>query len=135
MYSNILVPIAFDVDHLPEAALQVARALSAPGARVTLLHVMAEVPGYAINYMPDGYASDLRRALQTELDGLAAGFDQGVGVLREGNAATEILDWVRDNDSDCIVLASHRPGLQDYLLGSTAARVVRYAPCSVMVLR
>ena len=37
--------------------------------------------------------------------------------------------------ADCIVIGSHKPGLIDYLLGSTAARVVRHAPCAVHVLR
>jgi nucleotide-binding universal stress UspA family protein len=34
-----------------------------------------------------------------------------------------------------IVLASHRPELKDYLLGPNAARVVRHAKCSVLVVR
>ena len=34
-----------------------------------------------------------------------------------------------------IVIASHDPGLVDYLLGSVAARVVRHAHCSVLVTR
>jgi len=36
---------------------------------------------------------------------------------------------------DLIIIASHRPGLQDYFLGSTAAKVVRHAKCSVLVIR
>ena len=36
---------------------------------------------------------------------------------------------------DLIIVASHRPGLQDYFLGSTAAKVVRHAKCSVLVIR
>jgi len=36
---------------------------------------------------------------------------------------------------DLIIVGSHKPGLQDYLLGSTAARVVRHAMCSVLVGR
>ena len=38
-------------------------------------------------------------------------------------------------DADVIVIASHDPGLADYLLGSVAARVVRHAHCSVLVVR
>jgi len=36
---------------------------------------------------------------------------------------------------DLIVIASHRPGLKDYFLGSTAGRVVRHSPCAVHVIR
>jgi len=135
MYSNVIVPVAFDDDHNPDAALNIARALAAPGARVTLVHVMADVPGFAISYMPEGYAADLKRTLQGSLDQLANEFENGAGVIREGHAANEILDLAEEIGADCIVIASHRPGLGDYLIGSTAARVVRHAPCSVMVLR
>lgn len=135
MYSNIIVPLAFDEDHNPDAALNVTRALAAPGARVTLVHVMADVPGFAISYMPEGYAQDLRRTIQAQLDGLAAEFEQGAGVIRQGHAANEILELIDEIGADCVVIASHRPGMSDYLIGSTAARVVRHAPCSVMVMR
>lgn len=135
MYANIVVPIAFDESHNPDAALNVARALAAPGARVTLVHVMADVPGYAISYMPEGYDTELHQTLQNQLDGLAAEFENGAGVIRQGQAANEILDLVDEVGADCVVIAGHRPGIGDYLIGSTAARVVRHAPCSVMVLR
>jgi len=135
MYSNIIVPLAFDEDHNPDTALNVARTLASDGARVTLVHVMADVPGYAISYMPEGYGVELRKTLQEQLDSLAAEFEAGAGVIRQGNAANEILDLAEEIKADCIIIASHRPGFGDYLIGSTAARVVRHAPCSVMVLR
>ncbi|WP_444462847.1 universal stress protein [Rhodobacter capsulatus] len=135
MYANIIVPVAFDEEHNPDTALNVARTLAAPEARVTIVHVMADVPGYAISYMPEGYDAELRQTLQNQLDALANDFENGAGVLRQGHAANEILDLVDEIGADCIVIAGHRPGFGDYLMGSTAARVVRHAPCSVMVLR
>ena len=47
----------------------------------------------------------------------------------------QILEWAESNKVDCIIINSHKPGLQDYFLGSTAARVVRHAQCSVHVIR
>ncbi|MDF1619459.1 universal stress protein [Pseudothioclava nitratireducens] len=135
MYSNILVPLALDEDHNPDAALNVARALAAPGARITIMHVKDEVPGFAISYMPEGYGAELKRAIQATLEKLAAEFENGVAVVREGQPYHEIVDYAREAGTDCIVIASHRPGLGDYLIGSTAARVVRHAPCAVMVMR
>ena len=52
-----------------------------------------------------------------------------------GHAARTILDYAEQMKADCIVIASHDPGIQDYFLGSTAARVVRHAHCSVHVVR
>jgi nucleotide-binding universal stress UspA family protein len=46
-----------------------------------------------------------------------------------------ILETAKEIGADLIVIASHRPGLQDYFLGSTAARVVRHAECAVLVDR
>ena len=135
MYSNILVPVAFDEDHNPDAALNVARALAGDGARVTLLHVMEDVPAYAINYMPEGYAEDLRKTLERDLATRAAEFDNGDWAIVEGQPGHEILSYAEHIGADCIVIASHRPGFGDYLIGSTASRVVRHAKCAVMVMR
>jgi len=75
-------------------------------------------------------------AVRAELDALAAAVDPGAGAeVRQGNAAATILDAALAMQADAIVLGSHRPGYRDVLLGSTAARVVRHAKCSVVVDR
>jgi len=135
MYRNILVPVAFDHNQSPDAQLAIATRLASPEARITLMHVMEEVPNYAIDYMPEGYLDNLRVAVQAELSALADKVPGGTTVLTHGAAGPEILAWARDNEADCIVLASHRPGLTDYFLGTTASRVVRHAKCAVHVLR
>ncbi len=53
----------------------------------------------------------------------------------EGHSGGKNPDFANSHDVGCIVMASHRPGLQDYLLGSTAARVLRHANCSVYIVR
>ena len=52
-----------------------------------------------------------------------------------GTVYEEILRIAKETDCDMIVMASHRPELKDYLLGPNAARVVRHAGCSVLVVR
>jgi universal stress protein F len=99
------------------------------------LHVQEQLPNFAIAYMPEGYADELKVAIKDRLDALADQFENGTGVLVEGHSGRTILDWAEANSVDCIIIASHRPGLQDYLLGSTASRVVRHAQCSVHVVR
>jgi nucleotide-binding universal stress UspA family protein len=135
MYSNILVPLAPDHGAVAAKSLAIARALAAPGARITVLTVLEPIPAYVAQYLP----ADQARKNEAEMDAaLAAEFaDQpDVGhMVRSGHAAQTILDVAEEGKHDCIVIASHRPGLQDYLLGSTAARVVRHARCAVHVLR
>ena len=135
MYKNILVPISFDDDAKTQAASAVARKLADADARITLLHVMEHIPGYAISYVPPDYLKQSRAAIQGELDDLAAKLSHATGVVVEGHSGRTILDWAEENGVDCIVIASHRPGMQDLLLGSTAAKVVRHAACAVHVLR
>lgn len=135
MYRNILVPIAFDGDSAPDVALEAAATLASPDATVTLLHVLEHVPAYAIHYVPDDLMRATREGIRSELARMADGLPGGTAMLLEGHAGRAILDQARRMAADCIVIASHRPGLQDYLLGSTAAHVVRHAPCTVMVVR
>lgn len=135
MYKNILVPIAFDETRDSKAALEIAHAISEDGAKITVLHVVEEIPSYVAQYLPEGQMA----ANVTELEGtLAKKIEGEVGVdvvVIEGHAGHTIVDYAAKNGIDCIVVASHRPGFQDYFLGSTAARVVRHAPCAVHVVR
>jgi len=135
MYNHIMVAVAFDADHEPKRALQAAQALADKNTRVTVLHVKDAIPGYAISYTPVDYEVGLKEALRNQLDEMADQFQNGMGVLVDGHSGRTILEWADENAVDCIVIASHRPGLQDYFLGTTASRVVRHAQCSVHVVR
>ncbi|MDK3019629.1 universal stress protein [Pseudodonghicola flavimaris] len=135
MYHNILVPIAFDADRDVTAPLKLAELLGTPDAKVTLLHVIEHIPSYAISYVPENYLIEARRAIEGELHDLAAGLPNATGLVIEGHSGRSILEWAETNKPDLIIIASHRPGMQDLLLGSTAAQVVRHARCAVHVVR
>jgi len=135
MYHNILVPISFDVDRDVSAPLKLAKLLATPEAKITLLHVVEHIPGYAISYMPQDYLVEARKAIREELDELSATIPGATGVVIEGHSGRSILDWADTNNPDLIIIASHRPGMQDLLLGSTASQVVRHAACAVHVVR
>lgn len=135
MYENILVPITFDETRDSKTALEIAHAISAEGARITALHVVEEIPSYVAQYLPEGQMeSNLHEIEGILAEKVADEADVEVKVV-EGHAGHSIVDYAAQNGIDCIVIASHRPGFQDYFLGSTAARVVRHAPCSVHVVR
>ncbi|MDU9002288.1 universal stress protein [Sedimentitalea todarodis] len=135
MYQNILVPIAFDTDRDTSGPLKLAQLLASPEAKITLLHVVEHIPGYAISYMPQDYLKAARDAIQEQLDDMAATIPNATGVVIEGHSGRSILDWAESNLPDLIIIASHRPGMQDLLLGSTASQVVRHAACAVHVVR
>lgn len=135
MYKHILVPVSFDSERDRNRALEVARILADEGAEITLLHVMEQVPAHAQSYMPEGYLKERRRVVESDLQDVAAALPEAKAVVVQGHASRGILDYAERHHVDCIVVASHRPGMQDLLLGSTAAKVVRHAGCAVHVLR
>lgn len=135
MYSNILVPISFDQDRDAAGAIHIAQALEAEGGAITLIHVMERIPAYAISYTSQEYIAESRRAIEAELSEMAASIPGGKGVVIEGHSGRSILDYAEAQGIDCIVIASHRPGMQNLILGSTATQVVRHADCAVHVIR
>ena len=56
-------------------------------------------------------------------------------VVRSGTIYKEILSVAKARRCDLIIVGSHRPELRDYLMGPNAAKVVRHANCSVLVIR
>lgn len=135
MYQKILVPVAFEEGRDTPKALEIAHAIAGEGAEIIGLHVIEEVPSYVAQYLPEGQMLDNKREILEALKKkLAADTDVEIRVI-EGHAGHSIVEYAAEQKVDCIVIASHRPGFQDYFLGSTAARVVRHAPCSVHVVR
>lgn len=133
MYRHILVPVAYEPGQDAAAELAAARQFVSPGGRVTLLHAMDPVPLLAIDYLPPGWRADLIAAIEADLARLAETVPGGVVAVVEGDPARAILDFAAAEGVDCIVMASHR--IDTSLFGSTAARVVRHAPCAVHLLR
>jgi len=135
MYKNILVPIALDNDDGRVAhAIAVAKGLADTDARITLLHVIENIPSYAISYIASDVLADTRKGIVTEMNRLATEAGATAKVI-DGHSGRSILDYADEHAPDLIVIASHRPGMQTLLLGSTATHVVRHAQCAVHVLR
>ena len=136
MFQNILVPI--DMAHLAEgkAILEMASEHAAEGAAITLLNVAEDIPTWAAAEIPRDVIERSIENATSELDAIAKSSGRKMKVeVRSGHAANTILEVAKEKNIDLIIVASHRPGLQDYFLGSTASKVVRHAQCSVMVVR
>ncbi len=57
-------------------------------------------------------------------------------VFREGDPGAEILDFIREQHIDLVVVGSHgRTGFRKFLLGSVSSRIVNEAPCPVLVVK
>lgn len=135
MYSHVLVPVSFDTERDSAGALEIACVLAGGKGHISLLHVIEQVPAYAASYLPEGYQNAARQHTEERLRRLADDLPEASAHVVEGHSGRTILDWAESHKPDCIVIASHRPGMQDLLLGSTASKVVRHATCAVHVIR
>lgn len=139
MYRNILIPVDLDEPSSWENALPVARALSSAfGARLTLVTVIPDIRLMLdVQWSPIGF-DEMVDIARGRLDALADSIEGAGAVARHvetGGVYAGILAVGERISADLIVLASHRPAMKDYLLGSNAARVVRHARCAVFVVR
>jgi len=140
MYKTVLLPVDLDEKQswrkaLP-AALQYCRANDAA------LHVLTVVPDLAMGvtaYIPEDSGHKL---IKRARDALAAFIEENIpnglaasGRVAQGTVYQRILEVAEEIGADLIVMAAHRPALKDFLLGPNAARVVRHATCSVLVVR
>ncbi len=123
-------------------ALSLARAC---GARLHLLHVVQDFSywnEFALQHFPsDDVYRELQRNARMALDDLLQD-EPGIeevpheAHVREGKPFVEIIKVARELEADVIVIGSHgQSGLAETLFGSTAERVVRKAPCAVLVVR
>jgi nucleotide-binding universal stress UspA family protein len=136
MYKKILIPIAFDHKHSGKEAIEVAKLLQSGGAEIMLLHVIEQIPAYVSAQLPEGIMGDRKTDVVFQLRQIASDSDIVVkSHVVEGHSGATIVDFATEHGVDLIVIASHRPEFADYFLGSTAARVVRHAPCAVHVMR
>ncbi len=138
MYKSIIVAVDLAHGDLGKALLGRAIELLDEGGTVRLVHVLEEVPSYVAAELPRDIGERRNAEAMVELKTMAQGAGTDAKVLaevRSGAASGQILQSAEDNGADLIMIASHRPGLSDYFIGSTAARVVRHAQCSVLISR
>jgi len=141
MYKSILLPVDLNQESswkkaLP-AAIHMAQSMSAK------IHVITVIPDYGMavvgnfftadyeNYATTTTQSALDKFVKDHLDAELVASD----TVAHGTIYKEIVNAAIEKDCDLIILASHRPETSDYLLGPNAARVVRHANQSVLVVR
>jgi universal stress protein A len=139
---KILVPIDFSA--MSKQAFQYAlRFAEQFDCEIVLLHVVEPVSAIAGTPLAvDIFAQpeDDTTAAKAELAALAARSrncpNSFTSAVRTGHAPNEITKAAKDLDVDLIMIATHGYTSWRHLcIGSTAERVVRTAPCPVLVVR
>lgn len=143
-YRKILVPL--DGSRAAEEMLAVAPSLTASDAEFTLLRVVAPfIPGGS-PYLPHVVSETrdqevVQEAARDYLEGVPDRFELGdrtaaVQTRLEGQAGLAIIDVARDEAMELIAISTTgRGGVARLLLGSVADKVIRGAPCPVLVYR
>lgn len=136
MYKSILLPIDLSEMERGRMMIDVAQKLASKDTTIRLLNVTVDIPAFVAAQVPDEVIKTAMKTARETLEGLigAAGITADAEV-RSGSPGPTILTSADECGADLIIIGSHKPGLQDYFLGSTAARVVRHAQCSVLVMR
>lgn len=136
MYKTIIVPIDLAHGERADSMIAAAKQLAGDGSKLVLTNIVEDVPAYVASELPGGILEQSRKQAEEKLAELVANAGIHAEVeVRSGQPAAAILAVAEERKADLIVIASHRPGWGDFLIGSTAARVVRHAPCSVHVIR
>jgi nucleotide-binding universal stress UspA family protein len=140
MFKSILVPIDLADTDLAKPAIATAATLSQTWhGTVRLLNVQPMTPAMLAEYVPADFdvlqrgASEEALSIVAKESGIAA--TRITTAVRQGGIYHEILEEAAAIQADLIVMTSHRPAMKTYFLGSNAGHVVRYAPCSVLVVR
>ena len=141
---DILVPTDFG----PGSRLALERALQSlgpEGGTIGVLHVLDQhLIAQMQALVPDVGETELRSRLQQQAEtryaDLAAGLAQDNVTIEPliiaGTPFLKIVQLARDFDVDMIVMTVHRrmPQVEQLLFGSTAERVLRLAPCAVLIV-
>lgn len=141
MYKNIMLAVDLGDDGSWEKALPAAVSL----ARLNdaRLHLTTVVPDYGMSIVGEFFPVDFEGKVLTAVnEKLHAFADEHIpsdirtrNIVAHGTPYEQIIQMAEEAGCDLIVMAAHRPGLQDYLLGPNAARVVRHSKKSVLVVR
>ncbi|HLW28878.1 MAG TPA: universal stress protein [Kiloniellales bacterium] len=141
MYKHLLLAIDLADAEAQHKAVQSAIACCRSfGAQLSVITV---VPDFGMSmvagFFPKNYQQNALKETDKALKAYAEKhFPEDIQVHRivaHGTIYREIIFHAEQCGCDLIVMASHRPELEDYLLGPNAARVVRHAKASVLVVR
>ena len=141
MYKKILVPL--DGSPLAEAVIPHAEALAkSEGAEIIILRVpdlpapdlFARNPAMA-NKLVEDMEIETDKYLQEEVDKLSKEGVKVSSLLREGPVPDTILAVAEETHADVIAMSTHgRTGIQRWLLGSVADKIIHHSHIPVMLI-
>jgi nucleotide-binding universal stress UspA family protein len=141
MFRKILLPIDVAEPEIAKEAIDVAVGVAkAFNSDLRLIHVASPIiVASPMAVIPQSVYDELGVYEKSELERMAAAIDRPKGsvttVVRIGGVYPELLAEATEWQADLIIVGAHKRSMATYLLGSSAAAIVRHATCTVMVVR
>jgi len=139
MFERILLAVDLNAMQGAERLADAARLMA--GASAAEIHVVNVVPTVGMPMVGAAFGAEYNRdmlnAAMAELEEWSArALPEGTRAhVLQGTIYDCVIRLSREIGADAIVVGSHRPELRDYLVGPNAARIVRHAEQSVLVVR
>jgi nucleotide-binding universal stress UspA family protein len=126
------------VDGSPEGERAIQSLMSLPlpeETECTVLHVLEPMPNLDDPSIPHRMAAAEHLVEKTAATLATAGY-KVIPQVQQGHDAQEILQVIKSLHPDLVVVGARGvTGIQEFHLGSVSGRVLRYAPCSVLIAR
>lgn len=141
MYKHILIAVDLEDGQTWQKPLDVACEYAK--AFGSTLHIMTVVPNFGMSIVGTFFPADYEDKVMEKATETLHGFVKThvpseipvQHIVGLGSIYEEILRVAGEITPDLIVMGTHRPNMQDYLIGPNTARVARHATCSVLIVR
>ncbi|WP_298802970.1 universal stress protein [uncultured Lentibacter sp.] len=134
---------AVDLSHLETEVGLLQKAAELATFYKATLSVVTVVPDYGMtivgSYFKEGTMKSAVKMANEKLHEFVSetlkDFGKVQHIVEIGTPYEQILEAIKVAKADLVVMGAHKPDLLDRLQGPNSARVARYAPCSVLIVR
>jgi len=142
MFSRILVPIDFS-EYTTEVLAYATDIAEKFSSTIHLMHVIPKMDYFGVyeSFVASENIAAVQESIESEVERDLAGVAgkiTGIPVVRavrRGVSFIEILEYVRTEDIDLVIMATHGRGGLNIIIGSAAEKVLRKSPCPVLTIR
>ncbi len=143
MYKRILVPVDLQEEDERLRNLALNKAVELCRFCDARLHILTVVPDVGMpivgHYLPPDAGNQIVEEAEKLLhEQVTKDIPEDIDIqhiVAQGTVYRRILKTAKQFGVDLIVMPAHRMTLSEYFIGSNASRVVRFAECSVLVVR
>jgi nucleotide-binding universal stress UspA family protein len=140
MLKRIIFAVDIEEKELKSAFMAAATMAESHGAELVVMNV---IPDYGVRmvqkYFPKNWLNDMIKDAETKLASLIKKHVPDTVTVKQivgrGSIYESIIETANQLSADLIMVSAHSNRHKDYLLGPNAAKIVRHAQVSVLVMR